>query len=88
MKDEGSFLVFHQPWDHKTGERNFTLEWSRRVMRVFAAGCDVPLSLSFCGSPGETSESVDNLHWKARADFNLVLFSALTSEFTVLCETQ
>ena len=53
MKDEGSFLVFWQPWDHKTGERNFTLEWSRRVMRVFAAACDVPFSLSlFCESPG------------------------------------
>lgn len=79
MKDEESFLIFQQPWDHKTGERNFTLEWSRRVMRVFADSCDVPLSLSlFCGSPGETSEqkSVDNLHWKARADFNLVFFSA------------
>ena len=79
MKDEGSFLVFQQPWDHKTGERNFTLEWSRRVMRVFAAACDVPFSLSlFCGSPGETSEkkTVDSLHWKTRADFNLVFFSA------------
>lgn len=79
MKDEGSFLVFWQPWDHKTGERNFTLEWSRRVMRVFAAACDVPFCLSlFCESPGETSEkkTVDSLHWKARADFNLVFFSA------------
>lgn len=77
--------IFHRQ-DHITGEELHS--WvGRRVIGVFAAVLMYLISLLLWES-WETSESVDNLHWKARADFNLVLFSVWTSEFTVLCETQ